>query len=336
MSKNVRIGVLGAGRIGLVHAENASFRVPGAEVAIVADLSKEAAARCAAQVKAPKATGSVEEVLADKSVDAVVIATSTDTHARLITEAARAGKHIFCEKPIDFDLAKIDAALAEVKKAGVLFQIGFNRRFDPSFQRARELVAGGKIGKPQVLRITSRDPKPPPIEYVKVSGGLFTDMTIHDFDMARWMMGEEVDELFALGANLVDPAIKDAGDIDTAVISLRYGSGALGTIDNSRKAIYGYDVRVEVFGSDGIVSVGNVAPTSVSVGGTEGYTADGPLFWFVQRFEQAYVNELRRFVECVQKGTQPSAGANDGRMPLLLARAANRSLKEGRPAKVER
>ncbi len=332
----VRIGVLGAGRIGQVHAENVSFRIPGAEVAVVADLSKEAAQSCAAKVKAPKATGSIAEVLADSSVDAVVIATPTDTHARLIVEAARAKKHIFCEKPIDFDLAQIDAALAEVKKAGVLFQIGFNRRFDPSFQRARDVVASGKIGKPHLLRITSRDPKPPPIEYVKASGGLFTDMTIHDFDMARWMLGEEVDEIYALGANLVEPAIRDAGDIDTAVLTLRYPSGALGTIDNSRKAVYGYDVRVEVFGSNGIVSVGNVPPTSVTVGGTEGYVAEGPLFWFVQRFEQAYVNELRHFVECVQKGVHPSVGGQDGRMPLLMARAANRSLKENRPAKIER
>lgn len=333
---NLRIGVLGAGRIGTVHAENLAFRVAGAEVVAVADVNREAAEACARRVKAAKATVSPEEVLADKSVDAVVIATSTDTHSRLITEAARSGKQIFCEKPIDFDLGKIDAALAEVKKAGVHFQIGFNRRFDPSFQKARELVAAGKIGKPHLVRITSRDPKPPPIEYVRVSGGMFADMTIHDFDMARWIMGEEVDEIYAMGANLVDPAIRDAGDIDTALVSLKYRSGALGAIDNSRKAIYGYDVRVEVFGSDGVVLVGNVPPTSVCVGGQPGMLGDGPLFWFVERFEQAYVNEVRHFVESIQKNRAPSAGPEDGRMPLLLSRAAMQSLKERRPVKVER
>lgn len=332
---NIRIGVLGAGRIGQIHAENASFRVPGAEVVVVADVVRSAAESCAAKVRAKKATDRAEEVLADRSVDAVLIATSTDTHARLISEAARAGKHIFCEKPIDFDLEKIDAAIAEVEKAGVLFQIGFNRRFDPSFLKARELVQGGKIGKPHLLRVTSRDPKPPPIEYVKVSGGLFTDMTIHDFDVARWMMGEEVEEIYASASNLVDPAIREVGDVDTAVLSLRYGSGALGSIDNSRRAVYGYDIRVEVFGSEGVVHVGNLPPTGVTVGSTGGYTSDGPLFWFVERFEQAYVNELRHFVDCVQKGVKPSAGPNDGRAPLLLARAANRSLAERRPVKVE-
>lgn len=332
---NVRIGILGAGRIGRVHAQNAAFRVAGAEVVAVADVVREAAQACAARIKAPKATDRVEEVLADRSIDAVVIATSTDTHAQLIIEAARLGKHIFCEKPIDFDLEKIDAALAEVRRAGVLFQIGFNRRFDPSFQRARELVQSGRIGKPHLLRITSRDPKPPPIDYVKVSGGLFADMTIHDFDVARWMMGEEVSEVFAYAANLVDPAIREAGDIDTALVSLKYGSGALGAIDNSRRAVYGYDVRVEVFGSEGMVQVGNVPPTSASVALEQGVSSDGPLFWFIERFEQAYVNEMRHFVECVQRGTPPSAGPVDGRMPVLLARAANQSLAERRPVRIE-
>ncbi|MBI3183877.1 MAG: inositol 2-dehydrogenase [Myxococcales bacterium] len=333
---NVRLAVIGAGRIGRVHAENASFRVPGAEVVAVADVMRSAAEACAARVRAQKATDRIEEVLADHSVDAVVIASSTDTHARLIAEAARSGKHVFCEKPIDLDLEKIDAAIAEVKRAGVLFQVGFNRRFDPSFQKARELVQAGKVGEPQLLRITSRDPKPPPIDYVKVSGGLFADMTIHDFDVARWMMGDEVEELFAFSGNLVDPAIREVGDIDTAVVSLRYGSGALGSIDNSRRAVYGYDVRVEVFGSDGVVQVGNLPPSTVTVGGVGGYRSDGPLFWFIERFEQAYVNELRHFVDCVSKGIAPSVGAADGRAPVLLARAASRSLAERRPLKVER
>jgi myo-inositol 2-dehydrogenase / D-chiro-inositol 1-dehydrogenase len=335
-TKNLRIGILGAGRIGQVHAENASFRVPNAEVVVVADIVKASAEACAKKVKAPRATDQIDEVLGDPTVEAVVIATSTDTHARLITDAAKAGKHIFCEKPIDFDLAKIDAALAEVKKAGVMFQIGFNRRFDPSFSKAREMVNSGRIGKPHIIRITSRDPKPPPIEYVKVSGGMFTDMTIHDFDMARWMMGEEVDEIFASGGSLIDPAILEAGDIDTAVLNLRFGSGALGSIDNSRKAVYGYDVRVEVFGSDGVVAVGNVPPTGITTGDVDGYTSDGPMFWFIERFEAAYVNELRHFVDCIHKGEPPSAGPADGRMPLLMARAANLSLKENRPIKVER
>ena len=199
-------------------------------------------------------------------MDAVIICSSTDTHSKIIEEAAAHGKHIFCEKPIDLDLKKIENALKAVDKAKVTLQVGFNRRFDPNFKKIRESILEGKIGTPQIVRITSRDPSPPPLEYVKVSGGIFLDMTIHDFDMARFIAGEEVDEVFVHGANLIDPAIKKAGDIDTAVVSMKYKSGALCTIDNSRKAVYGYDQRLEVFGSKGCLISETTLPPAPNCG----------------------------------------------------------------------
>lgn len=326
----IRFGVIGAGRIGRVHAENLAFRVPGATVAWVADPDLAAAEACAAAARAGRATTDPAEVLGDGAVDAVVICSPTNLHAPQIEAAAAAGKDIFCEKPIDLDLARVDAALAAVKQAGVRLQVGFNRRFDPSFARARALIAEGAIGKVELVRITSRDPQPAPLSYLAASGGLFTDMTIHDFDIARWLVGDEVAALQALGAVLVDPAIGGLNDVDTAMISLRYRSGALGSIDNSRRAVYGYDVRVEVFGERGQVAVGNVAATSVALSRAGAVEADPPLHWFIERFEQAYVNELREFAASIREGRAPSVTGEDGRVPLVLAQAAWRSLAEGR------
>ena len=234
--KPIKVGIIGAGRIGRLHAGNLVRRIPGAKVVAVADVVQEAAEQCAKELGIPKAYGDPGPIFADPSVDAVLICSSTDTHAQFIEQAAAAGKHIFCEKPIALDLDRIDRALAAVAQAGVVLQVGFNRRFDPNFSAARQAVAEGKVGKPHLLRITSRDPAPPPLEYIKVSGGIFLDMTIHDFDMARFLMGEEVVEVYATGAVLVDPKIGEAGDVDTAVVTMRFASGALGVIDNSRIA----------------------------------------------------------------------------------------------------
>lgn len=334
-SRPIRIGVIGAGRIGRVHAANLAYRVAGAELAGVADPVEAAARETAESLRLSRWTTSPAELLADPTIQAVVIASSTDTHARLIEEAAAAGKDIFCEKPVDLDLARVDAALAAVKRAGVRLQIGFNRRFDPSFARARQTVASGAIGTPQIVKITSRDPQPASLAYLAVSGGLFTDMTIHDFDVARWIVGDEVVELSAMGAVLIEPEIGKLNDVDTAMISLRYRSGALGQIDNSRKAVYGYDVRLEVFGSLGVVTVANHTPAAVTLTTRTGANGELPLHWFIERFEQAYLNELVEFVSCIREDRAPSVGGEDGRIPLVMARAAWTSLRERRPVSLD-
>ncbi|MDT8299370.1 MAG: inositol 2-dehydrogenase, partial [Spirochaetaceae bacterium] len=253
MSQDVNIGILGAGRIGSFHAELLTKRVEGVQVAAIADVHLPAAEECAKKFDIPLASSQVEDIFDNPDIDAVVICSSTDTHADFIQAAAKAGKHIFCEKPIDLDLAKIDETLAVVEECGVKLQIGFNRRFDPNFSRVRQGIEAGEIGDLHFLRVASRDPSPPPVEYVKRSGGLFRDMTIHDFDMVRFISGSEVEEVYASGAVLVDPEIGKTGDIDTAVINLKFKNGALGIIDNSRKAVYGYDQRIEAFGSEGML-----------------------------------------------------------------------------------
>jgi myo-inositol 2-dehydrogenase/D-chiro-inositol 1-dehydrogenase len=264
-----------------------------------------------------------------------VICSSTDTHSRIIEEAAAHGKHIFCEKPVDLDLQKIKNALKAVEKAGVTLQVGFNRRFDPNFKKIRDSIVAGKIGTPQIVRITSRDPSPPQIEYVKVSGGIFLDMTIHDFDMARFISGEEVDEVFVHGANLVDPAIEKAGDIDTAVVSMKYKNGSLCTIDNSRKAVYGYDQRLEVFGSKGCLLSENNTPTRTQLWDSTGQSQDLPLFFFLQRYTDSYVAEMQEFVTCVGEGKKPSCSGKDGLIAVEIGLAAKKSYMEKRPVKIQ-
>lgn len=334
MSK-IRCAVLGAGRIGTLHAKNLAFRVPGAELAWVADVDA-AAARRVADATGAKATDDHRRVLEDRDVQAVIVASATDTHAALIVEAAGAGKDVFCEKPIDLSLPAIDRALEAVSRSRVRLQVGFNRRFDPGFAEARRRIAEGAIGKPHMVRITSRDPGLAPMGYLRVSGGIFKDMTIHDFDMARWIVGEEVESLFAMGSVLIEPGLSELSDVDTALISLRYGSGALGAIDDSRRAVYGYDVRLEVFGSEGCVTVGNRTATSVSVAGTAGILHEGPLHWFAERFEEAYVRELVHFVECLARDEVPSVGGEDGRIPIMMAEAAKASLERGIPVAIAR
>jgi myo-inositol 2-dehydrogenase/D-chiro-inositol 1-dehydrogenase len=333
MSK-VNVGLIGAGRIGKLHGQHLATRIPGVNLVAVADVVAEAAQQCAAECQIPSVYADYRHILDSPDVDAVVICSSTDTHALLIEEAAQAGKHIFCEKPIDFDLRKIDRALETVDEAGVKLQVGFNRRFDPNFARVRDLVAEGKIGTPHLVRITSRDPAPPPIAYIQVSGGIFLDMTIHDFDMARYLIGDEVLEVYATGGVMVDPRIGEAGDIDTAVIVLRYAGGAVGTIDNSRRAVYGYDQRVEVFGSEGMVAVSNDTPDSAVLSNAQGVHGALPLFFFVERYTDSYITEMLAFIECIRQDTEPPVSGLDGRVPVVMGRAATKSYKEGRPVKL--
>ena len=330
----VNVGLIGAGRIGKLHAEHLAFRIPEARLLAVADVYLEAAQRCAETLGVPDAFQDHRPILENPAIDAVVICSSTNTHAQLIEEAAATGKHIFCEKPIDFDLARIDRALKAVDDAGVKLMVGFNRRFDPNFKRVRDLVAEGAVGTPHILKITSRDPSPPPIAYVKVSGGIFLDMTIHDFDMARYLIGSEVNEVYVAAGVMVDPAIGEAGDVDTAVITLRFANGVIGVIDNSRQAVYGYDQRVEVFGSGGVVSADNNYPNTVVIGDAARVHRDLPLNFFMERYTESYVAEMRTFIACVQQDKPPPVTGIDGRAPVVIGTAARLSYVERRPVKL--
>ena len=335
MKERMNFGVIGTGRIGRLHAENLTYRIPEANLLAVSDIFVEAAEQVAARLGVPAAYKDHRRILDDKSIDAVLICSSTDTHARFIVDAAEAGKQIFCEKPIAHDLADIDRALAAVDRAGVKLMVGFNRRFDPHFARVREVVEAGEIGEPHILRIISRDPAPPPIDYIKVSGGIFLDMTIHDFDMARFLVGAEVEAVYATGGVMVDPAIGEAGDIDTALITLHFENGVLGSIDNSRQAVYGYDQRVEVFGSKGSVSADNNYPNTAVISDARRVHRDLPLNFFIERYTQSYVNEIGAFVECVVNDTSPPVTGIDGRIPVVMGLACARSLAERRPVRLD-
>lgn len=330
----VKVAVIGIGRIGKMHAKNIKYFIPEAEVVAVADVVWEAAKKCAEELKIPRAEKDYRPLLEDKTIDAVVICTSTDTHAQIIKEAAAAKKHIFCEKPIALTLEEIDSVLQVVNNEKVKFQVGFQRRFDINFRRAKEYIKEGKIGTPHILRVTSRDSVPPPPEYVKGSGGIFLDMTIHDFDMARYLLEDEVEEVYATGSVLVDPRIGELGDVDTAVITLRFRSGALGVIDNSRRAVYGYDQRVEVFGSKGMIVVQNPRPDTALLSDENGTHSPPLLHFFIERYTEAYIEELRAFIEAIVCDKEPPVTGEDGRAPVVIAYAAQRSLKEKRPVKL--
>ncbi|HKD37877.1 MAG TPA: inositol 2-dehydrogenase, partial [Pirellulales bacterium] len=280
MKQKLNVGIIGAGRIGKVHAETIALRLPDATALAIADVDSAAAANLAARFGIPQVFTRAEEILADKRIDAVLICSPTGTHADLIAAAAEAGKHIFCEKPIAFDLARIDKALVAVQRAGVKLQIGFNRRFDSNFARVRKAIVNGEIGTPHLLHIISRDPAPPPISYVRVSGGMFLDMSIHDLDMARFLVGDEVEEIFTAAAARVDPQIGEVGDVDTAVMVLRFRDGAIGTIDNCRQAVYGYDQRVEVLGSAGSIATSNCYPNEAAISTASSVRRDLPLNFF--------------------------------------------------------
>jgi myo-inositol 2-dehydrogenase/D-chiro-inositol 1-dehydrogenase len=301
----------------------------------VADVNREAAEALAAHCGIPKVADSCTDILGDPSIEAVLICASTDTHADLIVAAAKAGKHIFCEKPIAYSLEQIDRALAAVKTAGVQLQIGFNRRFDANFARVRHAVASGEIGKPSLMHIISRDPAPPPLSYIRVSGGMFMDMTIHDFDMARFLIGDEVEEIYTAGGVMVDPEIGKAGDLDTALILMRFRNGVIGTIDNSRKAVYGYDQRVEILGSEGKIETGNCYPNQAVVSGGKSVYKDLPLNFFMERYTESFSKELQSFTQAVLENRQTAVTGIDGRIPVVMAMAARKSYDEHRPVRLE-
>jgi myo-inositol 2-dehydrogenase/D-chiro-inositol 1-dehydrogenase len=294
----------------------------------------EAAEKCAADYQIPSVSQDPQTIFDDETIDAVIICSSTDTHAQFISAAAAAGKHVFCEKPIALELAVIDAALEAVDKSGVKLQLGFNRRFDPNFKQARDMVAAGKIGEPHIVHVIARDPSPPPVEYIKVSGGIFLDQTIHDFDMARFLIDSEVEEVYAIGGVMVDPAIGEAGDIDTAITTLRYANGAIGMIDNSRQAVYGYDQRVEVFGSKGTIVVGNNTPHTAVYSNADNVQSAKPLYFFLERYMDAYLAEMQVFIDCIGQDTPPPVTGIDGRIPVVMGLAAWKSYRENRPVKL--
>jgi myo-inositol 2-dehydrogenase/D-chiro-inositol 1-dehydrogenase len=328
----MRIALLGAGRIGLIHAANIHHH-PRAKLHAVVDVNA-ATAKATAERYGAKASTDVDAVLADPEVQGVFICTSTDTHVELILKAARRKLPIFCEKPIDLDLAKVDACLEEVSRSGVPLVLGFNRRFDPNFRALREAVRRGEAGEVEIVKITSRDPAPPPVAYIRTSGGLFRDMMIHDLDMARVLLGEEPVEVFATGSCLVNPEIAEAGDIDTAMVILKTRRGALCHIDNSRRAAYGYDQRIEVFGSKGMLQAANPTPTTVTRYTGEAVLSDKPYHFFLDRYPEAYRAELEHFLEVSTGGVAPLVTGRDGRAALVLADAALQSLKLGKPVPI--
>ena len=336
MSDKIIIGIIGAGRIAHVHAKSFFFHVPDAEVKMIADpyLSPQAE-EWAAKFGIKNTSKDYKDILNDPEIDAVLVCSSTDTHAQITREAALAGKHVFCEKPIDHDVEEIKKTLEIVKKAGVQLQVGFNRRFDHNFKALKDAVTSKKIGDLHMVKVTSRDPGPPPIEYVKVSGGMFMDMTIHDFDMVRYLTGSEVKTVFASGAVLVDKAIGEAGDVDTAVITMEMENGAIAVIDNSRKAVYGYDQRAEVFGSEGAVATGNDTLNTAVFSSADGLVAEKPLFFFLERYEQAFADEMKAFIAALTKGEPVPVTGMDGLRPVLIAEAAKKSLATGKKEPVE-
>ena len=321
--KQLKIGIIGAGRIGSLHAKSITYNVPTATVVGITDVFKANAEKVAAELNIPRIYDDYKQMLSDPEVEAVLVCSSTDTHADIAIETAEAGKHIFCEKPVDLTPEKVNAVIAAVEKAGVKLQVGFNRRFDHNFANVRAMVNDGKIGDVHIVKITSRDPAPPPAEYSAVSGGMFLDMTIHDFDMARFLAGSEVTEVYANATCLVDPAI-----------SLKFANGAIGVIDNSRRAAYGYDQRIEVFGSKGAAVASNDTPTNVVFMGDEGVVADKPLYFFLERYMQSFRDEMLQFVEAVLEDKDtPTTGA-DGLNSILVALAAKKSVAEGRPVQL--
>lgn len=331
--KKLNVGIIGAGRIGQVHAKSITYHIPQAKIVAISDIYYEGAKRVAESLGIPNAYEDYHEILNNPEIDAVLICSSTDTHADIAVEAAEAGKHIFCEKPVDLTVAKIKKVIAAVEKAGVKLQIGFNRRYDHNFAEIKRLANDGKLGKLQTIKITSRDPEPPSIDYVKVSGGIFLDMTVHDFDMARFI-GGEVEEVYANAAVTVDEAIGEAGDVDTALIALKFKNGAIGVIDNCRKACYGYDQRLEVFGTGGQASAANDTPTNVSYINENGNMTDKPLYFFLERYMQSFTDEMMEFINAVQNDEQTKTTVNDGLEALRLGLAAKLSVKEHRPVKL--
>ena len=331
----MKVGIIGAGRIGKVHIKNISMFVPELEIKTVVDsFMNEQTEAYVKKYGVTNVTKNADDILNDKEIEAVIICSSTDTHSKYIIEAAHAGKHIFCEKPVDYDLAKVHQAINAAKEAGVKLQIGFCRRFDHNHKGVYDVVRSGRIGDVHMVKISSRDPEPPCIDYVKVSGGIFYDMMIHDFDMARFLVGSEVTEVHAVGAVLIDPEIGEAGDVDTAVVTLKFENGAIATIDNSRKAVYGYDQRVEVFGSKGCARNENDVPNTVVVSDAQCTSSQNTYAIMWDRYTGAFVSEMQAFADAVLNDKETPVTGMDGLYPVLMAAAATKSLKEGRPVKI--
>ncbi|BDD08108.1 inositol 2-dehydrogenase [Fulvitalea axinellae] len=331
--KKLTVGIAGVGRIGKIHLENLARKFSQVTVKTAVD-AMEAGREYARSLGVENVTDNIDDLINDPEIDAVIVCSPTDTHAEYTMAAARAGKHVFCEKPLDLSLDTVKEVLAVVEEAGVKLMIGFNRRFDGNFMKIRELVEAGKVGEPHILKITSRDPGPPPVSYVKVSGGMFMDMTIHDFDMARFIVGSEVKEVYATAGCMVDPEIGEAGDVDTALVTLTFENGAMGVIDNSRKAVYGYDQRVEVFGTEGMANTDNNHYDNHRFYGAGGINAALPLNFFMDRYIDAYYNEMEAFVTALEKGEDMPVSGKDGIMSMAIGLAAKKSVEEKRPVAV--
>ena len=331
---DVRVGVLGVGRIGQMHSELIARRAEGASLVAVYDVFEEGAQSVAAEFGA-RAAASPEELINADDVDAIAVCTPTDTHIDFLVAAAKAGKPVFMEKPLSLDLSEVERGIAAAQAGGISVQVGFNRRFDASHKAVRDTVASGQIGEVQMVRITSRDPAPPPVSYIDSSGGIFLDMTIHDFDMARYVTGSEVVEVYATGAVMVDPAIGEAGDLDTVVVVMTHENGAITTIDNSRQAVYGYDQRVEAFGSAGMVASDNPGVTTTSKRTATGSAGSTIPYFFLDRYIPSYLAEWTDFVAMVRDDAPSPVTLHDGRAPLVIGLAAWRSVHEGRPVKTK-
>jgi myo-inositol 2-dehydrogenase/D-chiro-inositol 1-dehydrogenase len=323
----LRVGLLGAGRIGQVHAGNIAAHTES-ELAAVSDINRSASDKLARAYGA--ASRGTDEILADSSIDAVLVATSTDTHSDLIEAATAAGKAVLCEKPVDLDLQRARSCLKTAEKTRQPVMIGFNRRFDPNFSLLKKSFDSGEIGSGELLSLTSYDPAPPPVSYIKVSGGLFRDMAIHDFDMACWIFADVPEYVSATGTCIVDSAIGEAGDVDTAVTTLHFSAGRLAVIKNSRRAVYGYDQRIELLGSGGLLSAGNVVENTLSRSSVDGVVAAKPEFFFLERYARAYAAEWSAFVRIVLDGSPPPVTLRDGVNALAVAEAATIAAKTNR------
>ena len=332
----LKIGIIGAGRIGKVHLESISYHVKNATVTAMADpFMNEETEKLIRSYGVSKVTKDYKDILNDKDIDAVLVCSSTDTHAAISIEAINAGKHVFCEKPVDHSIEKIQAVADALKEhPDIKFQVGFNRRFDHNFAAIRKAYDDGKIGEAHILKITSRDPEPPNPAYIKVSGGIFLDMTIHDFDMACFLTDSDVEELYVNSAVLVDPAIGEQGDVDTAIITMKMANGALAVIDNSRKAAYGYDQRAERFGSKGMVATSNDTVSSAVISNADGVTGEKPLFFFLERYMGSFSEEMRQFTEAVINDTEVPVGIHAGLQSVKIGLAARKSVEEHRPVKI--
>lgn len=332
----LKIGIIGAGRIGKVHLESISYHVKNATVTAMADpFMNEETEKLIRSYGVSKVTKDYKDILKDKDIDAVLVCSSTDTHAAISIEAINAGKHVFCEKPVDHSIEKIQAVADALKEhPDIKFQVGFNRRFDHNFAAIRKAYDDGKIGEAHILKITSRDPEPPNPAYIKVSGGIFLDMTIHDFDMACFLTDSDVEELYVNSAVLVDPAIGEQGDVDTAIITMKMANGALAVIDNSRKAAYGYDQRAELFGSKGMVATSNDTVSSAVISNADGVTGEKPLFFFLERYMGSFSEEMRQFTEAVINDTEVPVGIHAGLQSVKIGLAARKSVEEHRPVKI--